>query len=58
MILAIDELDEGASAEEEEAEEETKEELESVLGLSLTNLDEEARTELEIDAEIEGCVDY
>ena len=62
LDITIDELDEGASAEEEEAEEETKEELESVLGLSLTDLDEEARTELEIDADIEGVlitsVDY
>ena len=62
LRITIDELDEGASSAEEEAEEEAAEELESVLGLSLTNLDDEAREELEIDEEIEGVlitrVDY
>jgi len=62
LEITIDELDEGASAEEEEAEEEVIEELETILGLSLTNLDDEARAELEIDEEIDGVlitnVDY
>lgn len=62
LKITIDELDEGASTEEEEAEEAAKEELETVLGLSLTELDDEAREELEIGEEIDGVlvtnVDY
>lgn len=55
LEITIDELDEGAST-EEEAKEAAKEELETVLGLSLTELDDEAREELEIDEEIDGVL--
>lgn len=62
LKITIDELDEGSSSAEDAADEKTAEELESVLGLGLTNLDDEAREELEIDADIEGVlitsVDY
>jgi len=56
LEITIDELDEGATTEEEEAEEAAKEELETVLGLSLTELDDEAREELEIGEEVDGVL--
>ncbi|MBT6134693.1 MAG: Do family serine endopeptidase [Kordiimonadaceae bacterium] len=61
LHITIDELDEGALTDDAE-EEAVVEELEVVLGLTLTKLDDEARKELKIEAGMEGVlitkVDY
>ncbi|MBT7582098.1 MAG: Do family serine endopeptidase, partial [Kordiimonadaceae bacterium] len=56
LRITIDELDESAPGEEEEEESSPEESQETVLDLTLTELDEEARTELEIGDDIEGVL--
>lgn len=63
LRITIDELDESADDEEADNEEEASEEKqETVLDLSLTDLDDEAREELELEDDIQGVlvtsVDY
>lgn len=56
LSITIDELDESAPGEEGEEESSSEESQETVLDLTLTELDEEARTELEIAEDIEGVL--
>ena len=56
LAITIDELDESNPGDEEEEENSTEESQETVLDLTLTELDDEARAELEIDEDIEGVL--
>ncbi|HPF46194.1 MAG: DegQ family serine endoprotease [Alphaproteobacteria bacterium] len=56
LKITVDELDEGTTVKDEAAKKDAKEEMESVLGLSLTNLDDKAREELEIQDNIDGVL--
>ena len=56
LEITIDELDEVTDEEEESAEAKSKEEQEELLDLSLSNIDEETREELEIEEGITGVL--
>ena len=62
LRITIDELDESDGDEEADDDDTSEEKQETVLDLSLTELDDEARTELELDEDIQGVlvtsVDY